>query len=221
MKTYWAIAVFGIWSMVTADAAAPDLKKLQTCIVQGLKPDITDAAYQQLVMRSALATRDEQRTLWSKEYGENYLSYFVLNNAAYERRLFAIDCLCDSATLAKAVLGEESRGRHVCDEADISGIRVDVHNEERGALLGTVTVARPGRYRISCIFVARTKDGNASWQLEYLGIANRLSADIRMSRPIFCRRNTWDEMDAQLNVLGLSLPPLKINMPAKRPSISN
>jgi hypothetical protein len=188
----------------------PNMDAVRGCISAGVKASIPVDQYQQMLGRIAALPRTEMIVAWAKEYGLNNLSTFVACSEPFERRVFALDYLTSPPEIACAVFGEASHGRHVCEASDIGGITISYSGEERGVgvVAGQVTVERPLVYRAFCCFVATRRQPDGAWRLEFLGVANRLSSDIRLSRPVFVRSDRWDEIDFQLHSLGipLSLP---------------
>lgn len=203
MRTELLAAALAVVLCGTTFGQESDANSLRNCIAVGLKASIPAEQYQQMLGRIATLPRPEMIEAWAKEYGRNNLSTFVACNEPFERRVFALDYLCSSTEIAQAVFGDTSHGRHVCEASDIGAITISYSGKERGVISGQVTVERPSVYRVLCCFVATRKEPGGAWRLEFLGVANRLSADIRLSRPVFTRSDRWDEIDFQLRALGI------------------
>lgn len=195
----------------------PDTNALRACIAIGLKASIPAEQYQQMLGRIATLPRAEMIEAWAKEYGRNNLSTLVAYNEPFERRVFALDYLTSPPEIAQTVFGEASHSRHVCEASDIAAITISYSGRDRGVISGQVTVERPSVYRVLCWFVATRKQPGGAWRLEFLGVANRLSSDIRLSRPVYVRSDRWDETDFQLRALGIPLALPKEQSPADQP----
>jgi len=203
MRTRLLATVLFVALSGLAVAQDPDTNAVRECIAVGLKANIPDERYQQMLGRLASLSRAEMIGAWTKEYGRNNLSTFVAYNEQFERRVFSLDYLISPQEIAQAVFGDASRTQHVCEASDIRTITISYSGKEGGVISGQVMVERPSVYRVLCCFVASRKQAGGSWRLEFLGVANRLSSDIRLSRPVFVRSDRWVEIDFQLRALGI------------------
>ena len=203
----------------SASSQDPGMHVLRECIAVGLKASIPAAQYQQMLGRIATLPRALMIEAWTKEYGRNNLSTFVAYNEPYERRVFALDYLASPPEIAQSLFGNASRNRHVCDESDIGTITINNLGEDRGVISGQVTIERPLVYRVLCCFVATRKQPDGAWRLEFIGVDNRLSSDIRVSRPVFVHGDRWDEIDFQLRALGIPTSPFQKKSPSDQPSV--
>lgn len=184
-------------------AQDPGTNALRECIAVGLKARIPAQQYRQMLVRIASLPCAEET--WFKEYGRNNLSSFVVYNQPFERRVFAIDYLTTPQEIARKLFNDANQSRHVCEESDIGTISITYSGKDGTVISGLVTVERPSVYRVHCCFVATKKQSTGNWCLEFIGVANRLSPEIRLSRPVFVRRDIWDDIDLKLRDLGIPL----------------
>lgn len=87
--------------------------------------------------------------------------------------------------------------RHACDIGDITDRQTTFTTADGKLLALRFTVARSNIYTMKCCAILRILPEGPV--LEYLGIANRLSNDILMSRPVYYRRDAWEKYALEIH----------------------
>lgn len=173
--------------------------EIKPCIEIGLKNKMDDKKYIQLISQLTwqIDNIDKKHNIWMEKYGKNFMSSFIICSETFEQRVFKIDVeVSKQATIA--LFGEAHLGRHVCDNDDISELTIDYHDNEKGVAVGRVVLERQNAYKVACFYIIRYKNGK--YILEYLGVENRISKQIRHSRPVYICNSLWKDIDLQLKV---------------------
>jgi len=181
-----------------------DTNNLTKCLEVGLKADIGNQKYDQMLRTLLTSSRKEK--IWIEEYGADNLSFFLLYHEPYESRVFAIDYL-DQKNDRKGpslLYRSHSKGRHICEISDIKSldiIQVEEINTKEVLVVGRIVVERASAYRVNCSFVARGRTNGENYRLEYLGVENRLTQKIRYARTVFVWSPGWREVGRILRSL--------------------
>jgi hypothetical protein len=189
-KLFLLIIVFnGVWLTVRPYMTMPSASPMMKALEEGFKPDMSDTEYLEFLEETAMCSGPERKSLFESKYGVENLSGFMLTLECYEKRVFTCDTFQRGMVDGKFIFDDTGHLRHFCEISDITNIET-IYEEPGGSLkLIKFTATREDVYSVKCHAVFRIFPD--SMRLEYLGVANRLSDDIFMSRPVFFRSDSW------------------------------
>ncbi len=178
------------FTSLSAYARGPDLelRTLRAALAEGLAGRLSGVDYAEFLIELALEVGQERERRWSEAYGLDNLSSFLFRARGYETRLFAVEFLGDrspSAHAARFVGRRAQAGHHFCEATDLKAFHLDFVSQEDAVAIGRALFEVAGVYRVMCNFVLAVDDETGKWRLQYLGIMNRLTPDIRYSRPVY------------------------------------